>query len=206
MKGKRLNDAGFSLIELIVAVLIMAIIGGATIGAFNAVLSTKTNAAAKTVQDSLKQARVAALGRENADVPEAGASAVDYTSAAGFRTNIYAKFYIENGNICVDVCSDKNESGTEVVLNSSTIGSKNYTVDFCNDNGASIAKLDETTSDMKVYIYFKKSTGGVSRLYYTRPGSSGKTNGCEMIKVISPADETVDIILVTLTGRSYVDK
>ncbi len=204
MKGKRLNDAGFSLIELIVAILIMAIIGGATIGAFNAVLSTKTNAAAKTVQDSLKQARIAAIGRKNADVAEPGASAVDYTSAAGFKTNIYAKFYIADGNICVDVCTDK--SGSEVVLNSSTIGSDKYAVDFCNNNGSSIAKLDAANSSMKVYIYFKKSTGGVSRLYYTRPGSSGKTNGCEMIKVISPADETVDVILVTITGRSYVDK
>ncbi len=199
MKGKRLNDAGFSLIELIVAILIMAIIGGATIGAFNAVLSTKTNAAAKTVQDSLKQARIAAIGRENAEIPESGVSA-----GAGVRTNIYAKFYIADGTIYVDVCSDKGTS--EVVLNTSTIGSDKYTVDFCDDSGSSLAKLDEANSSTKVYIYFKKSTGGVSRLYYTRPTSSGKTNGCEMIKVISPSGETVNIILVTVTGRSYVDK
>lgn len=202
-KGTKLNNAGFSLIELIVAILIMAIIGGATIGAFNAVLSTKTNAAAKTVQDSLKQTRVAALGRENADVPESGASSVDYTSAAGFKTNIYAKFYIENGTIYVDVCSDKGTS--EVVLNTSAIGSDNYSVTFCNDTGGTIAKLDAAASDMKVYIYFRKSTGGVSRLYYTRPGTSGKTNGCEMIKVTSPSGEVVDIILVPITGRSYID-
>ena len=195
-KGRILNDAGFSLIELIVAILIMAIVGGAAIGAFNAVLSTKTNAAAKTVQDSLKQTRIAALGKENAEV--------ETSTLGGTQTNIYAKFYISDGSIYVDVCSDK--SGEEVVLNNSTIGSDKYTVDFCNSSGSSIAKLDSSTSDMTVYIYFKKSTGGVSRLYYTRPGTSGKTNGCEMIKVISPSGETVDIILVTITGRSYIDK
>jgi prepilin-type N-terminal cleavage/methylation domain-containing protein len=195
-KGRILNDAGFSLIELIVAILIMAIVGGAAIGAFNAVLSTKTNAAAKTVQDSLKQTRIAAMGKENTEV--------ESSDLGGIRTNIYAKFYISNGSLYVDVCSDK--SGAEVVLNNSTIGSDKYTVDFCNASGSSIATLGSSTSDMTVYVYFKKSTGGVSRLYYTRPGTSGKTNGCEMIKVISPSGETVDIILVTITGRSYIDK
>ena len=195
-KGRILNDAGFSLIELIVAILIMAIVGGAAIGAFNAVLSTKTNAAAKTVQDSLKQTRIAAMGKENTEV--------ESSDLGGIRTNIYAKFYISNGSLYVDVCSDK--SGAEVVLNNSTIGSDKYTVDFCNESGSSIATLGSSTSDMTVYVYFKKSTGGVSRLYYTRPGTSGKTNGCEMIKVISPSGETVDIILVTITGRSYIDK
>ena len=195
-KGRILNDAGFSLIELIVAILIMAIIGGAAIRALNAVLSTKTDAAAKTVQDSLKQTRIAALGKENAEV--------ELSDSDGIRTNIYAKFYISDGSIYVDVCSDK--SGAEVVLDSSTIGSDKYTVDFCYSSGSSIATLDSSTSNMTVYIYFKKSTGGVSRLYYTRSGTSGKTNGCEMIKVTSPSGETVDIILVTITGRSYIDK
>ncbi len=195
-KGRILNDAGFSLIELIVAILIMAIVGGAAIGAFNAVLSTKTNAAAKTVQDSLKQTRIAAIGKENAEV--------ETSALGGTRTNIYAKFYISDGTLYVDVCSDK--SGAEVVFNSSTIGSDKYTVSFCDSSGSSIATLGSSTSDMTVYVYFKKSTGGVSRLYYTRPGTSGKTNGCEMVKVTSPSGETVDIILVTITGRSYIDK
>ncbi len=197
-KGKKLNNLGFSLIELIVVILIIAIIGGVAVIAFSSVFNTKTNAAAKNIQDALKQTRIDALGLENSEVAESGVG-----PAAGVRTNVYAKFYIKDGKIVVDVCSDK--SGTESVLDTNIIGTDSFKLDFCNASGSNIASISSASSSTRVYLYFKKSTGGISRLYYTQTGSSGKTTGCEMIKVTGPSGETFNIILVALTGRCYID-
>lgn len=201
-KGIRLNHKGFSLIELIVAILIMAIIGGVTIVAFNAVFSTKTNTAAKTIQDALKQTRIEALGRDNDDQPEPGETVVDYSSSTGFSTNIYTEFYIKDSYIFADACTNKNGSG--FALNTSTIGSDNFKLDFCDMDGNVITSLSSSNATNVVRIFFKKSTGGVSRISYTKP-TGGKTKSCDCIKVYGPTGEEVDVILVALTGRSYID-
>jgi len=198
MKIIRKDNRGFSLVELIVVILIMAIISGTAVLALGSIFSTKTKAAAQSVQDALKQARIDAITRDNDLVPLAPAE----TAASGYATNIYVKFYTSNSEIVADVCSNK--SGTEVVLNSKVIASDKYTLQFCNKSGNLLVSNLEVGS-ATVYIYFKKSTGGVSRLSYSVGVTSGKMSGCDMIKVKSPSGETMDIILVSLTGRSYID-
>lgn len=195
MKKIRKDNRGFSLIELIVVILIMAIISGAAVIALGSIFSTKTKAAAQSVQDALKQARVDAITRDNDIVPlDSGETAADN----GFATNVYVKFYISNSELFADVCTDK--SGSEVVLNSKVVASDKYNLQFCNKSG-NLIDSDASVGSTTVKVYFKKTTGGVSRVAVDDVCYAN----CDMIKVKSPSGETLDVIMVSLTGRSYID-
>ncbi len=195
MEKMRKNNRGFSLIELIVAVLIMAIISGGAFVALGSIFSTKTKAAAVVVQDALKQARIDAISLDNDIV----ALVSGETAANGYATNIYVKFHVDNSQLLADVCSNK--SGSEYVLNTKVIASDKFSLQFCKKDGTLVDE-GATVGSATAYVYFKKATGGVSRL--TIDGV-GKYSSCDMIKVVSPSGEVVDVILVSLTGRSYVD-
>ena len=191
------NNRGFSLIELIVAVLIMAIISGGAVIALGSIFSTKTKAAAQSVQDALKQARVNAISLDNDMVPLDTDSGE--TVANGYKTNIYVKFHVVNSELIADVCSDK--SGSESVLNSKVVASDKYNLKFYKKNG-DLIDSEATVGSATVKVFFKKSTGGVSRVEVS---TGGKYSECDMIKVTSPAGDSVEVILVSLTGRSYID-
>ena len=57
MKKTGGNNKGFSLIELIVAVLIVAILSGGALAAFNSVRNERSESAGKVLASVLKQAR-----------------------------------------------------------------------------------------------------------------------------------------------------
>lgn len=194
MKKKILsNNKGFSLIELIVAVLIIAIISGGAIVGFGALFSNKMTAAATNVQDALKQARVDGLGMENK---------YDDTTK---RTGIYAKFYMSGSNVYVDVCM-RNSSADPEVLHTRKVSDSGYGLEMWK-SGASTAVASVGTSD--IYVYYKKSTGAVSSIYKVNAGqdvSSGTQIDANILRVVGPgADAQQDVILVTVTGRAFVD-
>ncbi len=185
MKKNSLNNKGFSLVELIVAVLIMAIISGAAIATFGFSNGMKAKAAAKAIMDVMKQTRAEALGREN--------------KPADDKTNVYAKFYTDDGAIFVDVCT--NISGSESVLFHESICSDLFRVHFYDDSSNLIADVGDDT----VYVYFLKSTGGVASV---QNGTDLPVTNVQMIKVVdsSGSNDYQDMILVSLTGRCYLDE
>ena len=185
------DNRGFSLIELIVAVLVIAIISGGSIVAFGALFSNKVTAAARAVQDGLKQARIDALGLENKDL-------------SNDMTGIYAKFYIKDSELYVDVCS---KNGTdEGVLHTRKIGEGTIGLEFWK-NGATTASATVSSSET-VYVYFKKSTGAVRSVWKATPGhdvTSGTKFEPDILRITGVSENSVDVILVRLTGRSYLD-
>lgn len=192
------DNKGFSLIELIVAVTILAIISAASIMAFGGIFSTKVTAVAKSIQDALKQARIDALGLENID-----------DSGTTYRTTIYAKFYCNNGYNYVDVCSLKpgDTTATEKVLHSTKLSNDSYNLEFWVDDGVSTDPKVSITegSSKEVKLYFKKSTGGIRGIDFT--GATPPDNaGINYIKVIGPGnDNTEKVYVVKVTGRCYID-
>lgn len=193
MEKRKVNNKGFSLIELIVAVIIIAIISGGTIMAFGSVFSNKVTAASEAIQDGLKQARIDALGMENPNI-------------TGQKTGIYAKFYRKDSGIYIDVCSKKSDTDPEVVLHSRKICDDSYSLKFYlnSDDAAPIKTIDDTYTDTNgIKIYFKKSTGGVAGVEFS---SSLIKEKVDTIKVVgSGTGNTKEIILVKITGRSYLE-
>jgi len=204
MKNKLFrNNKGFSLLELIVAILILAIIGGASIAAFGSIFSTEMTVGATRVTDAMKQARTDAMAWEN----KTTAATEDYST-----TNVYAKFYVSDGSLYVDVCKKPDGTGsTESVMFSREVG-KNFKAGFykvtSTTTGTSESEIVNTDS-YTVNVYFKKSTGGVAGVaWQTSGGSLDGTTGINMIKLekTTGAGTPQKIVLVEVTGRCYTEK
>ena len=189
------NDSGFSLIELIVAVLIIAIISGGAIIAFNSIFSTQADAAAKSLVSILKETRAQALGMENKDV-------------TGGSTQVYAKLYYQGDTLNVDVCKD--DATATTVLHNQRISSVPFKVKFIKVAGASESEAFTMGDTDVVKMYFKKSTGGVVAVgKYNSAGvlQGSLQTGINKLSVCraSNEDNKTDLVLVELTGRCYVD-
>ncbi|MCR5205805.1 MAG: prepilin-type N-terminal cleavage/methylation domain-containing protein [Lachnospiraceae bacterium] len=220
MKNKsQMNNKGFSLVEMIVTVLIMAIIAGAAIVAFASVYSTEVKAAAMKVADALKQARADAMALENENI----------SHGAFQTTNVYSRFYIKDETLYIDICTDATETGEPKVLYSSKIG-KNLKADFYTVSGG-VASTDPIVSinsetdgtgssalKTSAKIYFKKSTGGIAGIakienYTEEETGSDVTyedlgNHVNLIKIVSTSNASLykDMVLVDITGRCYIDE
>lgn len=193
MKNKLLKDTGgFSLVELIVVVLIMAIISGGAIIAFNSIFSNQASAAGKSVVSALKQTRAYALGKENKSYSEG-------------RTDVYAEFRYSGSSLILDVC--RKESATDVsILHSQTISSEEFKVKFYKVSGSTETEVLSMGDSDKVKIYFKKSTGGVS-VCEKNNAEGGLVTGVNKIRIYraSNTGNYQDLVLVDLTGRCYLD-
>ena len=190
------NNSGFSLIELIVAILIIAIISGGAIMAFSSIFSSQADAAAKNVVNALKQTRAFALGKENKDV-------------IGGSTGVYAKFYYSGSTLNVDVCQDT-DSGTDILYNQQISGVP-FKIKFISVAGGTESEVLTMGDTDIVKMYFKKSTGGVASVgKYNSAGTlqGSLQTGVNKLAVCraSNEDNCTNLVLVALTGRCYVDK
>ena len=199
MRKKSLDNMGFSLVELIVAILIIAIISSGAIVAFGSAWGMKAEAAARNVTDAMKQARTVALGRKN-----------EYNASLS-RTDVYAKVYSADGNIYVDICSNEGDTDeTESVLHNEIISSDSYQIQVdINYGSTSDSYIVGKDTGSIVYIYFLKSTGGVAGVRVATPGVLGLAKPIEKV-AMKVTDSTgydyQDLILVKLTGRCYIDR
>lgn len=187
------DDSGFSLIELIVAVLIIAIISGGAIMAFGSIFSSQADAAAKSLSSILKETRAQALGVENKDL-------------TGGSTQVYAKFYYQGDTLNVDVCKDNDTN----VLHNQRISGVSYKIKFIKVDGASESEVVTMGDTDVIKMYFKKSTGGVAGVRkFDSAGSPQGTlqTGVNKLTVYraSNEDNKKNLVLVELTGRCYVD-
>ena len=159
--------------------------------AFGSIFSNKITAACEAVQDGLKQARVDALGLENKNI-------------TANKTGVYAKFYHKDSAIYVDVCVKNSDSDTESVIHSRKICDDSHSLEFYynHDDAAAVKTIDSSYTDTYgVRIYFKKSTGGVAGAELS---SSATQNKIDCIKVVGPSGEKKEVIIVKITGRSYL--
>lgn len=211
MKNKsiRNDNAGFSLVELIVVILILAIIGSGAVLALGSIYSTKVTAVAKNVNDALKQVRVSSLALENEDISDD-------------VTEVYAKFYLKDSKNYVDcIKNEKQDDGSrkENVFKQHELGSDLFKIQFEKVDTSALSLSNPNAgisswADLEnyiVYVYFKKSTGGIAsirRVPVSSPDSTGDIAlDVKQIKVINTTKTTdyETLIVVPVTGRCYID-
>lgn len=181
------DNRGFSLIELIVAVLIMAIVAGSAIMAVSVVNNAKTEKAALLVSNVLRQARQKAISIKNDGTAD---------------SQVYLHFYIDDGNVHADLHKIDGTSDTKLVeekIGNDSVSLTLRKADVTNPSSISDPCTLDDANDFK--IYFKKSTGGISKITY---GSTEK-NDMNEIYITGVGDDR-KIILVGATGRAYYDE
>lgn len=185
MKNIMKNNEGFSLLELIVAVLILGIISATAIAGFSSVFNARAEAAAEVAASVLKQTR---------------SKTMSLTDGTGIET--YARFYVKGSDYCVDVVRKDTvvEAGVSTVktqvLLTKTLGNDGLTVSFRSHTTPAIVGTVSATNEVKVY--FKRNTGGIKQIV---AGSSDDSKIDELFITGSGGDKKV--IIVRATGRCY---
>ena len=190
------NNKGFSLIELIVAVAILAILSGGALAAFNSVRNARSESAGKLLASVLKQARQKAMALEN-------------NTAADNSTSIYVEIYQENGNYKADLHWDNGTSDKVIV--SEKLGNDALSIVFKQYNSTSSSYVDTsdrrvgdgTLGTKKVKMYFKKSTGGISKIEMGSGESLANSPWNEIL--VKGSGEDRNIIIVKETGRCFYE-
>ncbi len=185
-KSKQVNNKGFSLVELIVTILIVAIISGGAIMSISVVYNANTDRAARRLVMALSEVRQEAMaGEENC--------------------SYYLKLYYDGDNILSDVC--KEEGGAVTVLATKEIGNKQVTIK-AGQKGTPEDDFDTLAagSDHSGLIFeFEKKRGELSdggwidadgNMYY----------GVKYVDIRVTGNLTNNVIIVPATGRSYIYK
>ena len=190
MKNRKgLNNGGFSLIELIVAILILGIISGGAVLGFSSVLNAKVDSAAKKLISVLKQTRTTAMGLLNGQ--------------NGDKSTVYMKLYLDNGNYFASVYNDSNLLLTEKLGNDNL----SFELGEHTDSGDTTAVIvgDGLTNSDIVYVYFKKGTGGICLIEGLKASGTDDEDYTDSNYIlVKGIKETQKIILVGVTGRAYL--
>ena len=179
------NNKGFSLIELIVAVLIMGIIAGGAIYAFNVVHNARTSGAASVLANVLRQSRQKAM-------------AVTNTTDDEGVSGVYLHIYTSDGQVYADLFKGSTEKLVSEKLGNDTVQIALRQADVTNPSSIlSTSPIgDIGVADAK--IYFKKSSGAISKITV---GNADKSNMNELY--ITGLGEDQKVVLVKATGRAY---
>lgn len=183
------DNHGFSLLELIVAVLILGIVSATAITAFGTVFNARSQAAADTAISLLKQTREKAL-------------ALTQNST----NDTYCKFYLKGSDYYADIIRKKPAEGgsgtVEDVLASKKLGNDGLTLSFKSHSNSSI--IENVSDSNSVIVYFSRETGGITKI------TAGSTvyplvSGTMIDELlIQGSGDDREIVLVTATGRSYM--
>jgi prepilin-type N-terminal cleavage/methylation domain-containing protein len=176
--GRNSKDKGYSLVELIIVISIMAVVGGVAALSISMVTNKKVTKCADEIASTLERARVLTLGKAQNDV-----EAVIYQDSA--TDNYMARIYqggsivserqLGTSQLTVTVCFDGAESGTALSAVSGKSPAKEDPNDglhviFDRSSGAFVA---DTNTGGKYFTQITV-TNGKKTVNITAVGRTGK--------------------------------
>lgn len=183
------KNEGFSLIELIVVILIMAIVAGGTTLAISSVQNVDADRAAKRVEAAFKAARTKAL-------------AAPTESGSGDGRTYYVALYNEGGQVMIGAFEHSGAySGPDSarlatdnqIYNAVALGSSKLSVSVAEQNGTNERALSHD-GDRVIYA-FRRVTGSIS--------ASCSTNGGRYVDICINGSDDRNLYIAKATGRVY---
>ncbi len=184
----RYNDAGFSLIEMIVAVLIIAIAAGAATMSIGAALRANTTRAATELAAVMSEARIQAISRPAGSV-----------ELHVYKDNDDGKFYADM--ILKKTDDAAASSANDQVLESKVIASGAVNMKARKSDDQSGSGID-MTDERKAVITFDKSSGRLHS-FEVKTGETVTGSGYDRIEISGAKTSVVKI--AQMTGRAYVE-
>ena len=182
-----ISNAGFSLIEIIVVVLIIAIAAGAAIMSLSAALRANTTRAATELSSVISEARIEAMSR-----PEGSVELRVYQSGSDGR--FYADIVMKKTGKAD--AAGTSSGGSEKIIESKSVASGAVSLS-ASDSSAAAGRSAVIKGSSSAVIKFDKSSGRLSSF------EVGTGSGYDSV-VISGA-KTSTVRIAKMTGRSYVE-
>ena len=170
---KRNKNAGYTLVELIVVIMIIAILASGTVVGFSAYYNSQVDSAAQKLVLALTKTRQESINRNEGSV-----RMELYQDSDGDH---YAKIVFNNGS-SDRILEEYKICGSLIKLSVINLADEITYI----SNTASIDPAVHT--EQQIDFYFKKSTGGLIEDYKD---------------IILEGSETIDIIIIRETGRSF---
>ncbi len=174
-----MNNKGFSLVELVVVVLILAVLSTGIVVGVSYYKTADTTACSKKLVSALEKARLETMSRTEGSVV-----LKLYFDGAVYRADIYTV----NGESSEPV--EEIIDSFELADDSMTLKAAKYTDDGITETG--LSSIDNATG---ISIRFDKSSG----IY--KPDNDGRY----FSRIAIQGNGTESVILVKDTGRSYVE-
>ena len=182
-----ISNAGFSLIEIIVVVLVISIAAGAAIMSLSAALRANTTRAATELSSVISEARIEAMSR-----PVGSVELRVYQSSSDGR--FYADIVMKKTGKAN--AAGTSSSGPEKIIESKSVASGAVSLS-ASDSSAAAGRSAEIKGSSSAVIKFDKSSGRLSSF------KVGTGSGYDSV-VISGA-KTSTVRIAKMTGRSYVE-
>lgn len=206
-RNSQLNNKGFSLVELIVTILIIAILSTSTVMTISVVYNSDVDRAAKTLTTVINDGR-----QKNISIADSE------HSASTTKTEVFSSIYLDaNGYYCADVYSqditttvdeDSNvlvDYGPKVSYSTKQLGKYKMSIEFGEYNSATGA-VDKFApnfegGDVVVFCY-DKARGAIKESYVEK--TDGTRTDYNITDAFVVGSKEINLIFVRETGRCYI--
>lgn len=181
------RNKGFSLIELIVTIAVMAVVTGATMSIYSWIRTHRLTSMAESMDSAIGDLRSVTLAKSG-----------KYQLVIKQDSGDYVAFLQKSDT------TDALGNPIWNTIDTTTIGSKGDISFFDNISGTEY--FVSSSSDIQIIISFNKSDGSFSNIAWedTSTGVSGTNNIKDSEIAVTYAGKTKTVKLVQLTGKHYI--
>lgn len=175
------SNTGFSLIEMIVTIAIMAVVLGGAISIYSLINSSRLNSMAENIDDAISDTRSRTLAKSG---------------------EYQLKIYADGGNIKATV--QKMNGATWENFETTTLGRDNVHVTLKDVPSNNEVEIKEGSSGYYLIVSFNKSDGTFNKIKIVKNGSATESDVADNEVYVSYANKTKTIKMLKDTGKHYI--